>query len=826
MNPENSGSTPGDNNGGHLGQWWGQIGQDARYAFRQFLKTPGFTATVVVTLALGIGACTVVFTAINSTLLHPMAGEKTDRDVVLYETQLPQRPQMQLSPPDFLDLQRQTKTMESLCGWTGVTITLDGDTEPLQLRAAAITPKVFDIWGTQPALGRSFLPEEFAKRERVVMLGYALWQRAFGGSPTIIGRAINLDGAPATVVGIISPRFARYGSGIELWVPLLFSDQQRSEQRGAHYLQTMGRLRPGVTLAQAQAEMDVLAANLARQYPETNKGGGIVVREFGAYINRSLAPMLYVLLGAVGCVLLIACANVANLLLARATVRQREIAVRTVLGAGRGRIVRQLLVESLLLAALGGAGGILIAQWGLRFIRIYGPSAGTDLARLAYMELDPAVLAFTVGFSLLTGLVFGMAPAWLTSRVNLNEALKQSSRGSSEAGFRGRLRSGLIVLEVSLAFVLLAGAGLLVRSFGRLAQVDPGFRPAHVATVQIGLNARKYATNVQRTQFTSALLERVHNLPGIKAAAVASMTPSNLAGPYPFTIVGRPPGAVPPGAVPNLVTPEYFSALGINLQRGRVFEERDGVSGPPVFIVNETLAREYFPDDNPIGQHLSINLGRDPGVAGEIVGVVRDIVQGSPDTPSMAQFYLPWAAVPINGFHLMVRTSGNPADVLPLLKSQAYAVDKDQPVVEARTLEDLMSDRLARSQLMLSLLGIFGLIAFVIAGVGIYGVMAYAVNQRTLEFGIRMALGASRGDVLREVWWRGLKVVGVGLIVGLGASLALGEIVRSLLYRTSPRDPLTLAAIGILLLGVAFLACLLPARRATKVDPMIALRAE
>jgi putative ABC transport system permease protein len=826
MKPRNPGSTERDNSGGRPGQWLGQIGQDARYAFRQFLKTPGFTATVVVTLALGIGACTVVFTAINSTLLHPMAGEKTDRDVLLYETQLPRRPQMQLSPPDFLDLERQTKTIESLCGWTGATVTLDGDTEPLQLRAAEITPKVLDIWGTQAALGRSFLPEEFARRERVVMLSYSLWQRAFGGSPDVIGRSVNLDGAPATVVGVISPRFARYGSDIELWVPLTFSDQQRTEQRGAHYLQTMGRLKHGVTLAQAQAEMDVLAANFAREYPGTNKDGGIVVREFGAYINRSLAPMLYVLLGVVGCVLLIACANVANLLLARATVRQREISIRAALGAGHGRLMRQLLVESLLLATMGGATGILLAEWGLRFVRTYGPSAGTDLARLAYVELDPGVLLFTVGFSLLTGVVFGLAPAWLGSRVDLNEALKQGSRGSSEGGARARMRNGLVVVEVGLALVLLTGAGLLVRSFAQLAQVDPGFVPAQVATVQLSLNGKKYFNRTSRTQFADAFLERLHALPGVEAAALTMLTPFNEPGLTNFDIVGRPASTVERGAVFNLVTPDYFRAAGIGLLRGRFMDARDGVSGPPVVLINETFVKQYFPDENPIGQQIDLHFNKGTGPVGEVVGIVRDVVQGSPGSPPAAQFYLPWAAFPINRFMVMVRTTGDPAALLPLIKSQVYAVDKNQPTDAARTLTDLMSDRLARTRLMLSLLVTFAVIALVIAGVGIYGVMAYSVNQRTLEFGIRMALGASRRDVLREVLLRGMKVVGVGLVVGLGASLALGKIVQSLLYHTSPRDPLTLAAIGILLLGVAFLACLLPARRATKVDPMIALRAE
>ena len=644
------------------------------------------------------------------------------------------------------------------------------------------------------------------------MLSHSLWQRAFGGSPAVIGRAINLDGVPCTVVGVISPQFARYGSDVEFWVPLALSDQQRTEQRGAHYLQTMGRLKRGTTLRQAQAELDVLAANFARQYPETNQGGGLLVRDFGAYINRSLAPMLYVLLGAVGCVLLIACANVANLLLARATSRQREMAIRGALGAGRGRILRQLLMESLLLAALGGASGILLAQWGLGFIRVYGPAAGTDLARLAYVELDPGVLAFTVGFSLLTGVVFGLAPAWLGSRVNLNEALKQGSRGGSESGVRSGLRSALVVLEVSLALVLLAGAGLLGRSFVQLARLDSGFEPDHVATMLLLLKGEKYSTVSQRTQFADALLERIRALPGVQAAALSGSSPLSSPWSWPFTIAGRSTGSIQSSAMPQMVTAEYFRAMGIRLMQGRVFDARDGVSGPGVLVINETLAKQYFPNEEPLGQRLALSFGKDFTVTSEIVGVVRDVMQGTPGSPPPAQLYLPWPTMNSNGFYVMVRTTGDSATTLNLFKSQVYAVDKNQAIGATRTLESLMSDSLARTHLMLMLLGVFGVIALMIAAVGIYGVMAYSV--------------ASRANILRDVLSRGMKVVGLGLVIGLGAALVLGQIVQSMLYNVSPRDPLTLTAIIVLLLLVSFFACLLPARRATKVNPIEALRAE
>jgi putative ABC transport system permease protein len=812
-----------------LSVWLEQLRQDVRYALRQITRSPGFAATVIITLGLGIGACTVVFTAVNSTLLHPLAGEATTgRDVIVHETQLPRVPQMPLSLPMFVDLQRQATSFEILAGWTSQGVNVEADTEPLQLRAARITATCLDIWGTKTEIGRSFTAEEFRNGERVAMLSYGVWQRAFGGNPSVVGRSIIMDGAPCTIVGIISQQFAKYGSDLEVWLPLAITDQQKAEQRRFHSVQTFGRLKPGITLARAQAELTLIAANIARQYPDTNKGGGLLVREFGAYINRSLAPMLYLLLGAVGCVLLIACANVANLLLARATVRQREISVRAALGAGRGRLVRQLLAESLVLAALGGGLGILLAQWGLHFIRIYGPAAGTDLARLAYIEIDPAVLAFTAGLTLLTGIIFGLAPAWLSAGVDVNEMLKQGGRGNSDSTASGRLRRILIVMEVALAVVLLAAAGLLVRSFARLTEVDPGFVRQHVAVLQVGLNGRKYGASEQRRQFADALLERIRALPGVEAAGMGTPGPLLGGGVFPFEIGGRPPSQTQPTATPLLVTPDYFHTLKVRLMRGRLLDARDGLSGPPAFVINETLAKFYFPSEDPIGRPLTFNFGRSK-LEGEIVGVVGDVMQGVPGEPSPPQLYLPWVALTtggLNALQVFVRTTNDPAPILAQLKSQVYAVDRAQPVLMARTLESLMDDKLARSHLMLMLLGIYGLIALVIAAVGIYGVMAYSVSRRTMEFGIRMALGASRANILQHVLREGMLLVSVGVVCGVAVALAFGRVLESLLYHLSPRDPITLIAIVGLLLVVAFVACFLPARRATKVDPMVALRAE
>ncbi len=805
--------------------WLEQTWQDLNYAARQLTRAPGFAATVVVTLALGIGACTVVFTAVNATLLHPLAGQAVDRDVFIHETQPPQRPSMQLSPPMFLDLQRLSHSFEFITAYSSGSFIMQTDTEPVMVRGASISARLAESWSPVPALGRNFTPEEHARGERVIMLSYALWQRAFGGSPGVINRTVSTDGGDYTVVGVISPQFARYGSDVDFWVPLVLTEQERTQLRRAHYLQGNARLKRGVTLEQAQAELNVIAEDIARQYPDSNKGVGLLVRDAGAYINRSLAPMLYILLGVVGCVLLIACANVANLLLARATSRQREMSIRTALGAGRGRLLRQLLAESLLLAAMGGASGILLAQWAIRFLQVYGPTAGTDLARLAYLELDPGVMMFTVGFSLLTGIVFGLAPAWLASRVGPNEALKQGARGSTDGRVSAGMRTMLVVVEVALALVLLAGAGLLVRSFAKLARLDPGFAMDRVVTMQVQLNGRKYPTDESRRQFSDGLLERIQALPQVEGAALSNLSPFNNPGLLSFDIGGRPPEAHQPIAVSYFVTDRYFSAMGVRLLRGRTFNAADMTSPALVLVVNETLAKQYFPNEDPIGRQLTIHFISRPALTGEIVGVVGDVMQGVLGVPAPAQFYAPgvgWG----NIFHVMVRTSGDPAALLPLLKGPVYALDKNQPVAGLRTMTAAMGSAQARSRLMLMLLGIFSLIALVIAGVGIYGVMAYAVGQRTVEFGIRMALGASRRDILRQVLHRGMKVVSLGLLVGMVAALILGQILESLLYNTSPRDPVTLAAIVVLLAGVAFLACLLPARRATKVDPMVALRSE
>jgi putative ABC transport system permease protein len=609
-----------------------------------------------------------------------------------------------------------------------------------------------------------------------------------------------------------------------MWTPMAFAPKEvANDNRGSHYINVAGRLKPGVTVAQAKAELEVIATQFAQQYPDSNKGWGIFMMPLQDYGVRDVKPVLYTLLGAVGCVLLIACANLANLLLARATARHREISIRAALGASRARLVRQLLTESVVLSLCGGAAGLLLARWGLDALLALAP---TSLPRVTEIRLDSGVLVFSLALSVLTGLVFGIAPAWLAARADVNEALKQGSRGSTEGGARGRLRSALVVLEVTFALMLLGGAGLLARSFMQLAQVDPGFNPANATLLRLSLPQKKYALPEQQNAFADALLDRVRALPGVQFAGITHSMP--LVGDYVlgFNIEGRP--AIAPSDLPSTnyytVTPDYFRAMGIRLIRGRVFTPQDDAKAPRVAIINETMARQHFPNEDPIGKRINITNG--PDTWREIVGIVGDIKQYGVDKATSAQSYEPFAQVPFSGLNVVIRTNGSPAALLGALRPAVYAVDKDQPIGAIRPLEEIMADSLARQRFAMTLLTVFSLVALVIAAVGIYGVMAYSVVQRTGEFGIRMALGAQQSDVLRLVLTQGGKLIGLGLVIGLAATLAASRAMGSMLFNTSAQDPLTLGAITILLAAVALVACLLPANRATKVNPIEALRTE
>jgi putative ABC transport system permease protein len=797
---------------------------DFRYALRQLIKAPSFTIVAILTLALGIGACTAIFSVVNTVLLRPLDYPNPDRLVIIRETQLPKFPEFSVAPPNYIDWEKQAKSYEYLAATTSASLNLTGEGEPQRLIGVKATAHYFDVYGVKPLLGRFFLPDEDAVgKNHVVVLSYGFWQRLFGGARDVVGRSVQLNGEPYQIVGVAPSGFG-VASKVDAWTPMAFKpDETANDARGGHYISVYGRLKPNVTFAQAKAEMEVIAAQLAVQYPDPQKGWGIFMMPLQDYYVRDVKPVLYTLLGAVGCVLLIACANLANLLLARATARHREISIRAALGAGRGRLVRQLLTESVVLAICGGVAGIVLARWGLDSLLALAPA---NLSRNGEIHIDPGVLVFSLGLSIVTGLLFGIAPAWLAARADVNEALKQGTRGSTEGGARGRLRGALVVIEVTLALVLLGGAGLLVRSFMQLAHVDPGFIPENATLMRLSLPQKKYAQPEQQTAFADALLERVKNLPGVQSVGVTHAMP--LVGDYVlgFKIEGRPP--IDPSQEPSLnyyaVTPDYFRAMGIRLVRGRVFTAQDDAKAPRVCLINETLARQFFPNEDPIGKRMHITLG--PETWREIVGIVGDIKQYGVDQTTTSQGYEPFAQVPFSSLNVVIRTKGSAAALLGALRPAVYAVDKDQPVGAIRPLEEIVADSVSRQRFAMTLLTVFSTVALVIAAVGIYGVMAYNVVQRTGEFGIRMALGAQQRDVLRLVLAQGGKLIGLGLAIGLLATLAASRAMGSMLFNTSAYDPLTLSSITLLLAAVALIACFFPANRATKVNPIEALRVE
>ncbi len=796
---------------------------DIRFALRQLTKSPAFTAIAIITLALGIGACTAIFSVVNGVLLRPLNYAEPDRLVLLRENQLPQYPEFSVSPPNFLDWQKLAKSFTALAAYRGQNYNLTGAREPLRLAGSRVTASYFSVYGVAPQFGRDFLPEEDSPgRNKVVILSHGLWQRQFGGAADAIGRTVQLNGEPHTVIGVMPADFQR-SSNTELWAPMAFSDDEKApDNRGAHYINVAGRLRPGVTLQQARSEMDVLARQLATQYPDSNKGWGVNVFLLPDYLVRDVRVVLWTLLGAVGCVLLIACANVANLLLARANGRMREISIRAALGAGRGRIVRQLLTESVVLSLLGGALGVLIAKWGLDMLLAFAPA---NLPRAKELGLDGGALGFTFALSVQTGLVFGVAPAWLATGHNLNETLKEGTRGSTESGRRW-FRQGLVVAEVALSLLLLTGAGLLVRSFLRLSAINPGFEPANATAVALSLPERKYDKPEKQQQFAAQLIENLRTLPGVQAVGLTHTLP--LVGDWVlgFVIAGRPP--IAPSDQPSTnyyaVSPGYFQAMGIRLVRGRLFTERDTDKAPHVAIINETLAREHFPNENPLGKRINITNG--PDDFREIVGIVSDVKQYGVDKETTAQSYEPFSQKPYNNLTVIIRTAGDARALHNSIRAQVFAVDKDQPVSSIRPLEVILADTMSRQRFAMLLLTVFSMVALVIAAVGIYGVMAYSVSQRTNEIGIRMALGATTRDVLRLILRQGLGVIGAGLAAGLLAALFAARLVESLLYRTSAHDPLILGGIALTLGAVAFVACLIPATRATRIDPLEALRNE
>ncbi|HEX8072781.1 MAG TPA: ABC transporter permease [Pyrinomonadaceae bacterium] len=798
--------------------------QDLRYGVRTLWKSPGFTLVAVVALALGVGANTAIFSVVNSVLLRPLPYPDSERLVAFAGVnQGAGINDSNMSVPDFADWRGQNDAFAQLAGFvTGGALLVSGD-EGERVRAAGVTEDFFPLVGVAPLRGRALNAEDQTPgHEPVVVLSYGLWQRRFGGDPNAVGGRVMLGGKSTAVVGVMPPGFD-FPAQSELWTPLQLD--AAAERRDNRYLQVVGRLKPGATIAQAQSQLDTINARLAQSFRETNTGWGVQLTNLRESLVGSVRASLLVLLGAVGLVLLIACANVANLLLARATARQRELAVRTALGASRGRVVRQLLTESLLLSVVGGALGLLLSVWLTDLLVAVSP-AGSP--RFEEIRPDARVFVFTCAVTVLTGLVFGLVPALQASRLDLNDALKEGGRGGAESARRNRVRALLMTAEIALSFMLLAGAGLLVRSFVRLRETRPGFNPDGVLTMRLSLPPGKYAQGEPRAQLYRQVCERVAALPGVTAAGAVLTMPlggDTFSVGRSFIREGRP---MTPEESANaayyVATPGYFRALEIPVLAGRGFNEQDTAQAPMVVLVNETMARKFWPGESPVGKRITI--WRDEKFAREVVGVVGD-TRPALDTPAGAQMYVPYAQDATWGsLTLVVRAQGDPAALAAAARNEVRAFDKTFPVYNVKTMAEVAAASAAQRRASMLLLSAFAGVALLLAVIGIYGVTAYYVTQRTHEIGVRMALGAQTGDVLRLVLGQGLRLTLAGIGVGLFAALALTRLLASLLYEVSATDPLAFAAGALLLGAVALLACYIPARRATKVDPMVALRYE
>ena len=802
--------------------------QDVRFGVRMLLKNPGFTIIAVIALALGIGANSAIFSVVNTVLLRPLPFKEPDRLVMVWEDATKHGyPRDTPAPANYVDWRDQNQVFEGMAAIADRSFNLTGIGEPERIDGWRVSASLFPLLGVEPQLGRSFLPEEDqAGGGRVVIMSQGLWQRRFGSDPTIIGKAVTLNGESYAVVGVMPQNFQFPSREGDLWVPIAF-DSKEAGNRGGHFLKVLARMKPGVTLQQAQTEMKAIAARLQQQYPDSNTDLGAAVVPLHEQFVGDIKPALLILLGAVGFVLLIACANVANLLLARAAVRQKEITIRVALGASRSRLIRQFLTESILLAALGGVIGLLLSLWGINLLKAFIPE---NISQAKAITIDGRVLFFTLAVSLLTGLIFGLAPATQASKFNLNETLKEGGRDSA-AGSRGnRIRGLLVIAEVAVSLILLIGAGLLINSFLRLRNVDPGFRAENLLTMKIVLPELKYPDRARRSAFYTELVRRIEALPGVKSAAVTTNLPlysqGNSIG---ISIEGRPDPA--PGqeqiVVTRIISPHYFQTMGITLLQGRQFNEQDKADTPIALVISEAMARKYWPGEDPIGKRVKPGSSASSNPWFTIVGVAKDVRQFELNADPKPQMYLPYTQA---GFFaprdLVVSTNGDPLSLASAVRKTVWEIDKDQPVSNISTMENVLSESIARQRFSMLLLGIFAALALALATVGIYGVMSYSVAQRTREIGIRMALGAQRSDVLKLVVGQGLKLVMIGVLIGLVIALVLTRVMSSLLFGVSATDPLTFTIISLVLISVAVLASYIPARRATRVDPMVALRYE
>ena len=799
--------------------------QDMRYGLRTLLAKPGFTLVAVVTLALGIGATSTIFSFVNGILLRPLPYQDSERLVLIDETAVKRgMSSAGVSFPNFVDWREQNGVFAGVAAYDDRSFALTGGGgEPEQLSGGIVSANTFELLGVRPMLGRTFRSDEDGPDQSdVVILSHGLWERRYGANSSVVGQTIVVNNRAREVVGVMPLGF-KFPETAELWIPL--TPEVKGWTRNDHGISAVGRLKPGMSLEQAQADMSAVARRIEEQNPVTNEGMGVNLIPLRDGLVGGYRKALLLLLGVVGLVLAVACANVANLLLARASARQRELAVRAALGASRWRVFRQLLTESLLLGVTGGALGLLLAMWGLDLLLAAIP---IDLPFWMKFTLDWRVLGFAAGTALLTSLIFGVAPALQASRVDINETLKEGGRGGAGAS-RHRLRRALVIVEVALSLILLISAGLMMRSFLRLQQVNPGLNAENVLTLRVSLPNAKYDVPEKRQDFFKQLLERTRALPGVQSAGAISYLPLSGGGwGRSITIEDHPVVSV--GQAPSInhcvITPDYFRAMGITLLTGRDFTEADSRDAAKVTIIDERLAREYWPNESPLGKRVRFGPPEDNEPWHTIVGVVGEVKHESLNLTQRKSVYLPHAQVSIGGMALVVRTRANPESLAAAVRSQVKELDPNQPVTAVSTMSEVVSRSVWQPRLYAILFGVFAAVALLLASVGIYGVMSYAVTQRTHEIGIRMALGAQRGDVLRLVIGQGMWLALVGIGIGVLASLGLTRLMQSLLFGVGATDPGTFAGVAALLTAAALIACYIPARRATKVDPMIALRYE
>jgi putative ABC transport system permease protein len=801
--------------------------QDLRYGARILLKSPGFTAIAVITLALGIGANTAIFSVVYAVLLRPLPYPDPAALVRIYEKETDtaiRSERLEVAPANFLDWQRQSRTLVGIAAWGQGEQALASRDLAYPVVAAFVSYNFFSVLAVRPLWGRVFTPEEDnPDNDEVALLGYGLWQRRFGGDPNIVGQRVNLDGSQYTVVGIMPAGF-QYPRGAEIWTPLSLNANQ-TQMREAHFLQVIARREPGASLAQVRAEMETIAGSLAWQYPATNKNWTVnVVPLLEDEVGQVRTTML-LLMSAVGLVLLIACANVSSLLIARGATRRAEVTIRSALGASRWRIVRQLLTESAMLAGLGGGLGLLLAMWGTEALLALSPS---EIPRMQAVSVDLRALGFTLAVTVLAGLIFGILPALQAARINLQESLKEGGRSASGAPAQKRIFGALVVSEIALALIVLVGAGLLLNSFLRLLRVDIGVQTSNLLTVEVNLPSARYSGNdwrAQRLNFYGQVIGRIRELPGVESVGAIDTLP--LSGDQRVWTFRKEGQNLAPSERPvsgfQIATTDYFRAMGMQIRRGRAFTESDRDGSQQVAIVNESFARQFYPNEDPLGQRIII---RDRPEASEIVGVVNDIRHFGPDKAPGPEIYVPYNQLVAGAVPLVVRAKSEPEALIGAVRKEIQYVDREVAIGKVRTMTQMMSATLAERRFALLLLGAFAAVALALAAIGIYGVMAYAVTQRTREIGIRIALGARAADVLRLVIKQGFSLALIGVVAGLVGAFALTRLMNDLLFGVTATDPLTFIVIALLLTTSMLLASWIPARRATKVDPMVALHCE